>query len=874
MLLSFEQLDQDNVNVEIGKKAASLITLHKLGLNVPDGAVIPGNSLEQHLNRYNINGEIQRLDSQSKDRDKLFESARRIQTKILETTLSNELLNELESFVSHHPDWHYAVRSSATKEDLINTSFAGMYDSYLNVQGISALVENVKSCWASLYNRRVLEYCINNQIPISQLGMSVIIQRMIPATKSGVLFSVNPLTANDKEMLIEACWGLGESLVSGRITPNSYLFNWYESQSKTIETGLQTQALIPTSEHPFTRWQALEAQEAMQPVLNNSELRELGQQALKVQQHYGFPVDIEWTFSDGVFHFVQTRPITSINYDKIHGEWTTADFKDGGVSSSVCSCFMWSLYDYIWESTTPSYARDIHILPDYQVKKWGEMYFSRPYWNLGAAKDGLKKIPGFSEVEFNQDLGIETLDADDNAVTKLTVRSLIHGARVLYAINQRKSGSLRKLHSIRKTQEAKFAEYDKYLLHKTLDEPFIEFYKKLVNDDYFQSESTYFHHIYTTTNLTSLFKESLSGINTQYKLVELVSSLSNMAHLTLNFDIWDLSRKINGDSVAKKFWYTESICNLLDHLKSGSKDYQLDLVTRLISKHNYHSTRELDITVPRFSEDPEFIIQNIKQNIMLPDSKAPRYLNDIQKVKHQKILTLFEQDIPWYKRKKVIKQLQELRSFLWWREELRDLSTHFYYYIRLFTLKIARQLQSDGILNKEEDIFHLSKDSIISILENKTSQQQIDDLLYLNKTYYESFRHFRNPNEMGGKYSALTNTSSEKTLSDKSNLTGIACSSGQFVGRIKIISDIFDADRLEQDDILITQYTDPGWTSKFGLIGAVATETGGVLSHAAVISREYGIPAVLAVKDITNRLIEGQKVKIDGTSGTITILEV
>jgi phosphohistidine swiveling domain-containing protein len=300
----------------------------------------------------------------------------------------------------------------------------------------------------------------------------------------------------------------------------------------------------------------------------------------------------------------------------------------------------------------------------------------------------------------------------------------------------------------------------------------------------------------------------------------------------------------------------------------------LNEVARYIQHFAYRSTRELDITVAHFGENPSFVIQSIKNSLLLDESANPRTLNKEQHYKFLTKLQSFKQALPFYKRFMLIKFLVKLRDFYWWREELRSLSIRYYYQIRRFTLHLVPYFQEQGIIEEEKDIFYLCKDDILQLLSGKLKANDAKVLLTRNRIYYQSFRNFKNSNEIGEKYIHKSTLASDINSTTNSNLKlyGIPCSPGNVVARVKIIKDINDAERLEKGDILVTKFTDPGWTVKFNLIKAVATEVGGVLSHSAVISREYGIPAVLAVEGLTEKLIEGQRVRIDGSKGTVDIL--
>jgi len=867
---TFEEIVSSVSADQIGAKAQSLAEMTAMGARVPEGFVIGQDELKRFVSFNDLAGIVSDVTAITDFGGSSAQLAVDVFQKAVQGGVFDpEFLSELNDKLQHLPYSHYAVRSSANCEDLKDASFAGLYETQLNISGVSYLCEAIKQCWSSLFSERVIRYSLNKGIELPRMCMSVIVQRMIPAEKSGVLFSVNPLTGNDKEMFVEACFGLGEALVSGAVTPDQYVYHWYDEFEASRVVNSKAIALLAIDASPFVTEVALSGDDATNAVLESCLLRDLVDAALTIQTYYGHPVDIEWAYYSEQFYIVQSRPITHINYSAIDGEWTTADFKDGGVSSSVCSPFMWSLYDFVWESELPKYLSEVHLIGDKPVSLWGEMFYGRPYWNVGAVKDGLKKLPGFNERSFDEDLGIAVAYEGDGHVTKTSLRSIVAGIRVLHGLKQRFKSSESNWQTFRRSQKARLLELKALDVDQLSRPKYFAFYAQFINQEYFQSEAGYFNQIYDNSNLVTLFKESFNKLNSPVEFIDLIAGLEEVSHLGLNFQIWSLSREIRGDAAALQYWSKASAVEIIELLAAGCQQYCLPSLQRLINENYFHSTRELDITVARYGEDPRFIVESVQANLALDDSVDPVKIAQGQRSKFKTNCALFEKSIPFYKRSAMMESLRRLRQFLWWREEFRDLSTHFYYYVRIYTLKLAPIFKQWGIIDDPKEIFFLTKDQVIDVLQSRLDRYEAASIVRKNVSYYQSFRHFNNPNEMGGQYPLQSGIS---PLS-KARIVGIPCSSGVVTGRVKIIKDISDAGRLEQGDILITPFTDPGWTPTFSLISAVATETGGVLSHAAVISREYGIPAVLAIPGITETLRDGQWITINGGTGVIDLVD-
>ncbi|PCK07435.1 MAG: hypothetical protein COA42_14270 [Alteromonadaceae bacterium] len=872
ILYTLEEFASKNVKLEIGKKAESLVEMTRLGANVPEAFVIGAEILEKYWESNDLSilvSKVIRITNVESDEAKQDIAA--LQQGVLEGQFHSPFLQSLESMLGTFSNSHFAIRSSGSCEDLEGASFAGLYETTLNVQGLDNICEAIKKCWSSLFNASVIQYCLNKNIPLSQMLMSVIVQRMIPADKSGVLFSVNPLTGIDTHMLIEACFGLGEALVGGELTPDQYVFDWYgeEVVSRTINEKIISLIAIP--EAPFVQTVPLTKPMSIKEVLSGDEVRALVRTATDIQEYFGFPVDVEWVMQNGKIYIVQSRPITQINHAGIDGEWTTANFKDGGVSSTVCTPFMWSLYDYVWESELPRFIKAANCMGEDVVSSWGEMYFGRPYWNIDAVKNGLKRLPGYIERSFDEDVGVAVNYEGDGFVTKTTPGTIFAGIRAITALNK----SFRQAEGEWKTftfdQRARLIELKDLNVDQYTEQEFFAFYESFINEEYFKSEAGYFNLIYNATNFSTLFKESIKSIKSEVGFIDLISGLEGISHLSISYGIWDVSRDIISDTDAKRYWDENSVDKIVQGLGSGEERFLLKKLRKLVAAHCFNSTRELDITVPRHGEDPSFLVESIRSSLDLDDSFDPRANNKIQSERFLEAKAIFSQSIPFYRRKSVLSKLERLRAFLWWREEYRGLSTHFYYFVRKYTLKLAPVFSRWEIIEEANDMFFLTKDEVIQVLRNELSHVEAKERVVKNKVYYRSFEHFDNPNELGGKYSAA-GVATASVGTEEGAISGIPCSPGIVEGTVKVIKNIFDADRLEKGDILITKFSDPGWTPKFSFISAVATETGGVLSHAAVISREYGIPAVLAIPGLTSLLKDGQRIRIDGTAGTIEVM--
>ncbi|HVL01845.1 MAG TPA: PEP/pyruvate-binding domain-containing protein, partial [Dongiaceae bacterium] len=718
--------------------------------------------------------------------------------------------------------------------------------------------------------QRVLTY-LKERTSATAMGLGLVVQKLVPAEKSGVLFSVDPVRGCDTEMLIEACFGLGEALVSGHVTPDQYRYDWF----KAIECGRTVAEkdvqCVRLPQAPFTALEPLAAAQATAQVLSAQEVAELALLGLHVQRNAGFPVDVEWAKVGDQFFVLQSRPITQLGFSGIPGEWTTADFRDGGVSASVCTPYMASLYKSVMDVTMGDYLNRLGLKPRREREEWFRNFYSRPYWNLEAVKYYLSQTPGFNERTFDQGLGITPGYEGDGIVVGMTPKSIYVGLKALLAIKSSCKAKLKESPAFAEGQKKRLQQLKAMNPASFSDRDLFAFCETFLTQEYFRNESAYFDFIYDNSNLNALFKESVKKLGFDEKDYPLLlGGLSGVSHMMPIETLWKLRDAIQSSPEANRFWSEQDAAEIEFAFERGEKRFKLDLFAVYLDDYGHHSKQELDLMVPRYAEVPGYVIAQLKDVLQQPASGDPRKRNKRQEEQARAARDKLLNAAPFWKRHFVLKDLEQVRSFLWWREELRDLSTQFYFHVRRFTLEVQRRLLKAGVLQAQDDIFFLTMTDLVKTMKDEYRKDQVAALIERNRSYYQSFAGFTIPDEIGERYSGGGIASGETSGDGQ---IGVAGSPGVVTGTARVIANIHDADRLQPGDILVTRCTDPGWTPKFSLLSGVVTETGGILSHAAVICREYGIPAILAVKKATTLIVDGETITIDGSTGAISVLK-
>lgn len=662
-----------------------------------------------------------------------------------------------------------AVRSCAAVEDGHRESFAGQFHTVLNVGSRDELEDAVATCRASWDTEAVRGYCRRSGIDAPSIRMDVIVQQMVTAELSGVAFSVDPMSGEDR-VVIEACEGLGERLLAGQCEPVA-------------------------ADHPLiARWR---------PAIE--------QLARDVQRHFGAPQDVEFAIDTERLWLLQARPITRITFPPSVGAWTNADFRDGGVSASVCSPLMWSLYERAWSVSLLGFLREIRLLGRDEEFDGGRLFFGRPYWNLSAVKRSLARLPGYVERRLDEDLSVEPAYQGDGVRTPTTLRTFLRALPSAWALR-------RFFHHQEKFDLAFLADRFEAIYQQYEPPPAnpVDGLQRLVAGDFMLTEYEYFRTIFAASLAKLDFKNAFPDADE----AALVAGLGPLRHL--------------------------APLRHMRHMQRAGTTGECD-VDDLLLRFRHHQVTGLDLIHPRWDELRVYV-----ERLLAATSPADHSCrqHDAASVRAQHLARL-----PRRHRARFNRKLDRLRAFLYLREEMRDCSSRMYYLIRRCALAIALER---GI---GDDIFFMTADEIL-----------IDDRsnIAVRRDTYERFRNFDAPNEIRCTSALMPNVPKQQA---GSTLRGLAAGRGRVRGVASIIRNVNEVSLLERDMILICPFIDPGWTCALDRAAAVVTETGGLLSHAAVICREFGLPAVLGVSGATQHIQNGATIEVDGDCGAVRIIE-
>ncbi len=818
MVLDFIDIKKEDVSLA-GGKGANLGELISADINVPKGFVIATDSYKAFLRENGIEEIIRnKLREVSDDEEQLLKAADYFRKLIRSSDFSTETKKLItDKYKSLGENIRVAVRSSATAEDLSDASFAGQQETYLNVVGIDNVLLQIRNCYASLWGNRAVSYRFHQGYDQTSLAIAVVVQKMVESEKAGVLFTVNPLSQNANEMQINASYGLGESVVSGRVTPDSYIV---DKSGRLLETTIGSKETKIVYGSKDTVEIAVDEEEQKKRVLDDNEISELVNCGLKIEKHYGMPMDIEWAVKDGNVYILQARAITTLK-------------KDTGEDAIIKT--------YI-KGTKPTKSMRKNLA--FQLEKMPFAYRVLDYDFIMAINDQKSKIFAEAGIVFDSDPqidndGIQTLPKGKKGINK----NIFHFFKILKQIKDFDScAAICKEFMHRYEEEIsmlKAKDFENMSLLECRD--FLEYSYKLTKD---LTYDRFKYALFPTMLVFDKYTKLLQRINPKYTAFDIYKNLDNKT-ATVNTDISDMAEKISKNIKLKEAILSgESYKNLytkFDDFKTMTDNFLLS--NGFKSDYNCYC-----LEAKTFIEDPDRLINILKPILSLASeqNKSSESFDDLMKRLEV---------VSGGKYKSIKADIQNFRYFHIVREESQYLWESLFYYVRKCVLR------ANIILIENENY----KSGIANLFLNELIEAM--NRGYLNKS---DLKNIKNRNEKFPLSIKVWEASKLLVFEAEGDiLKGVSGSFGKAVGKACIIHSPNEFYKMQKGDILVCHLTDPEWTPLFKLASAVVADTGAALSHAAIVAREYGIPAVLGLGFATTKYKDGDMLQVDGDEGTV-----
>jgi phosphohistidine swiveling domain-containing protein len=898
----------------VGGKAANLGDMFQARFPIPDGFVVTAEAYQIFLNsglrqdatKDTLKALIDQLETlnETDDLTVVRDVGARLRKTLHEIPTPDEVVNAIESAwkaleeahkTSHEAYGDYplcvAVRSSATAEDLPNASFAGQYDTYLNISGYESLLRHIKCCWISLFTDRAITYRLKQKFSSWKCSLCVVVQTQIDPLVSGIMFTADVISGRRNVTVIDAGFGLGEALVSGLINPDEYK---YDRKSKKLEKkiGIQDIEVIPTfgelnkseaSNFGGTKTVQIEENRRGIQKLTDNQINALVSIGTGIQNHYnGVAQDIEWCVERGTgkIYIVQSRPVTTlfplpegaaeklylqvyvsfghiqVMMDPIRpcGRSVFKHFfpfgRDANYNTSnfpvAAGCYMYvnptrllqvPFLRIFFVSFLGKMMKNIAVSLDYVVKKSDFHSLQPAFKNFPVILEFLQfTVPKFFLILWL----VFFKPSVENVTNEKSVFIESYVAKVRARLQSNADPQ-------RKLKEALAVLQD---LHKAIFQIFPVALAGFIS--------------------MGLLRKLMHARVDQGHLDAIERGLSGNVTTEMNLEIGDLSDVARGEP------------KVMDWLKNG-RDLSMDGLYNLnsedtvnfrvslrefLDRYGSRANSEIDISRPRWRDDPSPIFQVIRGNLTNDEEGHHRK-------HHQKLMkdgleaaNHIIMRAPWYKRFLVRRLIRTARALMALREHPKFLLIQIFDEVRKVVLDISSILVSRGFLATEDDVWYLTVEEVVKSLN--WSKQMVQSVVSYQKGLHKIYSKFKPPIVLTSEGECV-NIHPNSDYVPPGALPGLGVSSGVAEGIAKVVTDPTSV-VLHSGEILVAQCTDPGWTPLFINASAVVMEVGSYLTHGSVVSREYNLPAVACVANATSIIKTGMKLRVDGTRGFVEII--
>ncbi|MGB0387806.1 MAG: phosphoenolpyruvate synthase [Ardenticatenaceae bacterium] len=796
----------------------------------------------------------------------------------------------------------YAVRSSATAEDLPDASFAGQQDTYLNVRGEAALLEKVRDCWVSLFTDRAILYRAKNGFSHREVFLSVVVQRMVFPEVSGIMFTADPVSGNRQTVSIDASYGLGEALVSGLVSADLYkidkrtLKSGTRPQSDQIEVQVADKhmAIRPLPEGGTTHEQ-LTGEARLARVLSDEQVIALAEIGQRIESHYGKPQDIEWCLVGANpsgrprIYIVQSRPITSLfPLPEPRPTDGTLHVYVSFNHAQVMTDPMPPMAHAIWRLLFPFGKSDPNEYNPYMLSAGGRLYVDpSPMLHLPLPRRAFPKVLEMAD-KLIADGVREVIKRDEfrQGAAKGATRMSRIGHWLLPLLAQAQARLWK--HAPEGATEELSAKIDEYIkeVQARLEaaQPGAERLKvarNILGSVFVEGALPMPPYLAAGFMARLLLSRMTEGYGDPKDIDILVQGLSGNVTTEMGLEVGDLADVARqSPALVEHFRLHDATTALQTAAQVEGGAAFLAAWEGFMTRYGMRGPSEIDISRPRWREDPSSLLQIVVGNLRQEKS-------GVHRAKHRELLAASEaagerlvaaaQHGPLgFLRGRIARRLVRVaRNQLAIREHPKFLLIRTLGLVKEAILEAAQLLQQAGRIDELDDIWYLDLIELIDVLEQPTEEVRpySDPVRRIaqRQAQMARYREMSPPRVMTSDGEIPVVKHSGENVPEGA-LPGNPVSTGIIEGIAKVVLDP-TTELLTPGEILIAPFTDPGWTPLFINAAGLVMEVGGLMTHGSVVAREYGIPAVVGVLNATKLIQSGQKIRVNGDLGYVEILE-
>ncbi len=835
----FSQLSKNSVDIA-GGKGASLGEMLNHGISVPDGFVVLATTFDNFLHATDLTQEIEAIlknvDHQAVS--SVDKASEKIQALIKHAGMPVEIANEIQTEFKKLDSKFVAVRSSATAEDGAENAWAGQLDSFLNTTE-KDLFEKVQHCWASLFTPRAIFYRFEKGLNNTKISVAVVIQKMVDSEKSGIAFSVHPVTEDPNQLIIEAGFGLGEAIVSGQITPDSYVVTKNPKEIIDLNVSNQDRAIYRKQEGG-NEWKDIPAL-SNQQVLDKNQILELSDIILRIENHYGFPCDIEWAFEDNKFYVVQSRPITTLNKNDDVNE---TEVKKRTEKIDQEKDDFWVLAQEI-----PKTHIFFFCMAYYMVNWWPKFKLGDEMKELITHFDGLHVRMYCKESEYNKAAQYVANKIFENPKWALSELSRIKLLSDQFIINSKLLVKVSK-------------DDNKTVLRQFKKTSLFNLESQVLGAGFTWLTEARYELVTKKTIEIIQGKIKKSGVDEKVlNVFNVLTKSEKKSHIhNEEKSLLKVVRNIQNNSSIEEMFLVKNIEFLANYINQG-KD---EISKQVIDLHRKWCWLSYGYTGPekKIDEYVEEIKKLISEKTNVVDLEKNKKDNDKKlRLEQRRILSVLKFN------KKELGIINFVKESSYIKDYRKGAVYHgMYCYKKFFDVASARY----GV--ESDSFWSMNPFEVENLLENNMKiapellKKRAHDCVLIYKKNDLKIIFDTEAKEL--LESLVLESSSENNL----ELKGTPVCAGRVVGRVKLIESTDDMYKMEKGDILVSQITYPNLLPAMKKAAAIVTNVGGVICHAAIIARELNIPCIVGTKNATKVLKDGDMIEVNANNGIIKIV--